>query len=140
MPAILDAATLLLPSAATTGNITGVPLRLYPRQLPTSAWVISVTVAPSTSCLFSLAVASAEAGPFTSINTITWPASQVGSKQIALGVTGHMAATANNTALWVRCSIATAGTVTASSWLTKPSDGSFGLASRSYALDGLGQL
>jgi hypothetical protein len=133
---MVDSATLLLPAQASTGNQTGVPLKLHPRFLATSGWIISVTVAPSASCVFSLAVASLEAGPYISIATFTWPVGEIGQKQVSLGVQGNMAQLVNNQAVWMRASIATSGTVTCSSWLGKPG-GSPGLASRSYSLDGV---
>jgi len=140
MSTILDVGTLLLNAPAGSGNTTGTPLLLYPRQLATSAWVVEVLTAPSASCLFSLAVASTEAGVYTAISSWTWPAAETGRKQLPMGVQGNMAQAVNNTALWVRCSVATGGTFGAMAWLSKASDGSFGLASRAYSLDGLGPL
>jgi hypothetical protein len=137
MPAILDLATLLLNAPAGSGNTSGTPLLLYPRQLATCAWVVEVLTAPSASCLFSLAVASTEAGVYTAISSWTWPAAETGRKQLGVGLQGHMAQAANNTALWVRCSVATAGTFGAMSWISKASDGGPGLGSRSYALDAI---
>ena len=140
MSTILDVGTLLLSSPAGSGNTVGTPLLLYPRQLATCAWVVDVVTAPSASCLFSLAVASTEAGVYTAISSWTWPAAEVGRKQLGVGLQGNMAQAVNNTALWVRCSVATAGTFGAMSWLGKLSSGSFGLASRAYSLDGINQL
>ena len=127
MPAQLDLATLLLNSPSGSGNTSGTPLQLHPRQLPTCAWIVQVTQAPSASCLFSLAVASAEAGPFTAISSWTWPAGETGRKVLPMGLQGNMAQSVNNQALWLRCSVATAGTFGAMSWIGKTTDGSFGL-------------
>jgi hypothetical protein len=140
MPAILDLATLLLNAPAGSGNTTGTPLLLYPRQLATSGWIVQVTTAPSAACVFSLAVASTEAGVYSTISSWTWPTAETGRKQLPMGVQGNLAQGLNNTALWVRCSVACTGTFAASSWLGKLSSGSFALASRSYAIDGLGPL
>ena len=127
MPTQLDSATVLLNSPSGSGNTTGTPLMLYPRQLPTCAWIVAVSQAPSASCLFSLAVASVEAGPYTAISSFTWPVGETGRKQLPMGLQGNMAQAANNQALWLRCSVATAGSFGATAWLGKATDGSFGL-------------
>ncbi len=97
-----------------------------------------MTTPPVGACTFTLAVASTSAGTYSVINTFTWPAGLSGSRQVPVGVGGNLAAILNNQAAWVRVSVTTTGAFTlAGSWLTKASDGSFGLASRSYHLDNL---
>jgi hypothetical protein len=126
---MLDLGTLLFPQSDYTGNQTGTPLLLYPRQLPTCAWVIQVTVAPSASCLFTLAVATGQGGPFSAITSFTWPVGETGRRQVQVGLQGNMAALLNNQAVWLRAAIATGGTVSCSSWLSTMTDG-FGLGNK----------
>jgi hypothetical protein len=141
MPAILDAATMLLPSGTISANTDGTPLLMHPRMLPTCAWVIAVSTPPVAAATFTLAVSNLQAGTYTTIASLVWPAGTSGSKQLPLGLQGHLAQVYDSDAVWLRCSVFTTGALTlAGSWLTKPSDGSFGLASRSYALDGLNPL
>jgi len=133
MPAILDLGTLLLAQSDYTGNQTGTPLQLYPRQLPTCAWVIQVTVAPSASCLFSLAIATVQAGPFTALTSFTWPVGETGRQQVQVGVSASAARALNNQSAWLRAAIATGGTVSCSSWLSTMTDG-FGLGTKPGAI------
>jgi hypothetical protein len=141
MPAMLDAATMLLPAGQITTTTNGTPLQLYPRQLAASAWVISMLVPPAASATFSLAISNLAAGSYTTIAQVVWPAGTGGSKQLPIALSGAESQWLDNDSLWVRASVTTAGALTlAGSWLTKAVDGSFGLASRSYALDGLGPL
>lgn len=138
MPAILDTATVLLPSGVLSANTDGTPLQLFPRQLATSAWVVHVSVPPAAAATFVLAVASTSGGTYSEIARLAWPAGTTGAQQVPVGVQGNMAQFRNNTALWVRVSVTTSGALTMSgSWLTTPTDGGPGLASRSYHLDGI---
>jgi hypothetical protein len=138
MPAILDAATLLLPAGQITTNTDGTPLQLYPRQLPSCAWVISMLTPPVAAATFTLQVSNLQAGSFTTIASFTWPAGTSGTKQLPLGLSGKLAQVLDNDSVWLRCSVTTAGALTlAGSWLSKASDGGPGLGSRSYAHDGI---
>ena len=141
MPAILEANTVLIPSGAVSASGDFPALPLHPRTLPTCHWVLAVTVPPVASATFTLAVSTTQNGMFRTIATLVWPAGLSGSRQVPVGVQGHLAQVLNNQALWIRASVILSGPLTlAGSWLTKPSDGSFGLASRSYALDAINQL
>jgi hypothetical protein len=138
---ILDAATMLFPQGQITTNTDGTPLLIRPRQLSASHWVIAMATPPAAAATFTLAVSNLQAGTYTTISTCVWPAGTVGSKQLPIGVGGNVAAVLDSDSLWLRASVQTAGALTvAGSWLTKPSDGGPGLASRSYSLDGLNPL
>ena len=141
MAAILDAATMLIPSGQITTSQDFPALQLHPRTLPVCHWVVSMLIPPAASALFRLSVAATEAGVYTEIARLSWPAGSSGSKQVPLGVSGHLAHVLNNQAAWVRASITLTGPLTlAGSWLSKPTDGGPGLASRSYTLDGVNAL
>lgn len=141
MAAILDALTLLLPAGVISASMDGPPLQISPRTLPTCHWVVQVTVPPVATATFTLAVATIQGGPYTTIATLPWPAGTSGSKQVPIGVQGNMAQFLNNQAAWIRTSVTTAGALTlAGSWLTKASNGGPGLGSRSYHLDALNAL
>lgn len=141
MPAMVDSLTMLIPAGVVSSTQDFPALQLSPRQLPTCHWVIAMTVPPTSSATFSLAVATTQNGTFSTIATLVWPASTSGSKQVPIGVQGHLAHVLNNQAAWVRASVTTTGALTlAGSWLTKPTDGGPGLGSRSYHLDGVNTL
>jgi hypothetical protein len=138
MPAMLDAATMLLPAGQITTTTNGTPLQLYPRQLTTCSWVIAMLTPPAAAATFSLQVSNLSAGVYTTISTFVWPAGTSGTKQLPIAVNGAEAQWLDNDSLWVRASVVTAGSLTlAGSWLGKAADGGPGLASRSYALDGI---
>jgi hypothetical protein len=123
MPAIVDVATRLLDAPSGSGNTVGASLKVFPRQLATCHWVTSVTVAPSAACVFSLGVGTTEGGSFTTISSWTWLVGETAPKQVALGLQGNMSWLVNNQSLWVKMTVTTAGTFSATSWLAKPSDG-----------------
>ena len=137
MASILDTATLLMPSGTYSSNQSFTPLLVYPRQLATTMLVISMTTPPVSSCTFVVEVATTSGGTYTTIQNIAWPAGISGSREVAFGVNSALAKFVNNQSLWMRLSLVTAGALTGSAWLSKPSDGSFGLATRSYHLDNL---
>jgi hypothetical protein len=140
MASIVDVATLLMPQGTYSTNQSFPGLAISPRQLPTAAVTIHLLTPPVSSCTFVLEVASTQNGVYSPVAVVTWPAGQVGSKQLAIGANSSRAWLANNTCQWARLSLTTTGALTGSAWLSKPSDGSFGLASRSYSLDGIGAL
>jgi hypothetical protein len=121
--AIFDSATTLIPSGTSiTGNQSFPAINVGAKLLPTAGWCVNVLTPPAGAVTFTLAVGSTETGPWTTISTLDWPAGQVGSKQIELGVSGNVATMVNSTAAWVRCSIvAGASSLTCLSWLGKPS-------------------
>jgi hypothetical protein len=123
MAAIVDVGTKVLDSPNGSGNTSGASLLAYPRQLATCHWVVSVTTAPSAACVFNLGVGTTEGGSFITISSFTWPVGETGKKQVALGLQGNMAWLVNNQSLWVKCTVTTDGTFSATSWLAKPSDG-----------------
>jgi hypothetical protein len=140
MASILDTATILMPHGTYNSTQSFPGLALYPRQLPTAAVTIHLLTPPVASAVFTLEVASTQNGVYSPVAVLTWPAGVSGSKQLALGANSSRAWLANNTCVWARLSLTTTGALTGSAWLTKASDGSFGLASRSYALDNIGAL
>jgi hypothetical protein len=128
--AIVDSATMLIPAGPVTTSQDFPALPLQPRLLPTSHWIVSMLTPPAASASFRLSVASTEAGIYSTIATLTWPAGSSGSRQVPLGVSGALAWMLNNTSLWVRASVTLTGPLTlAGSWLTKASDGGPGLGS-----------
>lgn len=140
MPAILDTATVLMPHATYSTNQSFPGLALYPRQLPTAAVTIHILTPPVAACTFTLEVASTSGGVYSPVAVLAWPAGVVGSKQLAIGANSSRAWIANNTSVWARLSLATTGALTGSAWLSKSTDGSFGLGSRSYHLDNINAL
>ena len=141
MTTILDAATMLIPAGQITASGDFPALLLRPRSLPRCSWVVSMLIPPSASALFRLSVATTEAGVYSEIARLSWPAGTSGSKDVAIGVSGALAQILNNTSVWVRASVTLNGPLTlAGSWLTKRSDGGPGLGSRSHHLDGINQL
>lgn len=135
--AIVDAATMLMSQGKYNSFQSFPALQLYPRQLPTAHLVISLQTPPVASATFVVEVASTAAGSYREIARLVWPAATSGSRDVPLGVSSSAAWMQNTTSLWMRLSLTTVGALTGSAWLTKPSDGSFGLASRSYHLDTL---
>lgn len=141
MASLVDAGTMLIPSGQVTTSQDFPALHLHPRTLPTSDWVVSMLIPPAASALFRLSVASTEAGVYSEIARLSWPAGSSGSKQVPVGVSASLAAILNNTSAWVRASVTLTGPLTlGGSWLTKASDGGPGLGSRSYHLDGVNAL
>ena len=141
MASIVDAGTMVAPSGLVSSSQDFPALLLHPRTLPTCHWVVSMLTPPSAAATFTLAVASTQNGTYSPIATLVWPAGTSGSKQVPVGVQGHLAQVLNNQAAWVRASVTLSGPLTlAGSWLTKPSDGGPGLGSRSYALDNVNAL
>ena len=140
MAAILDAATMLIPAGQVTTSQDFPAIQAHPRTLPVCPWVVSMLTPPASPATFTLAVSTTQNGAYSVISTLVWPAGSSGSKQVPIGVSGHLAHVLNNQSAWVRASVTVSGLLTlAGSWLTKES-GSAGLASRSYALDGVNAL
>jgi hypothetical protein len=129
MSAILDVGSKVLDSPNGSGNTSGTSILMYPRQLATCHWVTSVTTAPSAACTFNLGVGTTQGGSFTTISSWTWPVGETAPKQVAMGLQGNMAWLVNNQSLWVKCTVTTAGTFSATSWLTKPGN-SVGMGSK----------
>jgi hypothetical protein len=137
MPAMLDTATMVMPTGTYNSSQSFPALLLYPRQLPTTMLQIHMLTPPAAAATFTLEVASTQNGVYSVINTYTWPAGVAGSKQLAVGVNSSLAKTLNTTSVWLRLSLTTTGALTGSAWLTKPTDGGPGLGSRSYSLDAI---
>ena len=137
---LYDAGAVLMPQGTYNSAQSFAPFAINPRALATSAVAINLQAAPVASATFTVEVASCEAGVYKPVGSLVWPAGVAGSKQVALGVNSSLAETLNNTSAWMRLSLATTGALTGSAWLTKPTSGGPGLASRSYTLDGVNQL
>lgn len=138
---MIDSALMLLPSGLISASHDGTPIACSPRFLPTCEWVVSLLAPPAASAVFTLSVATTQAGAYTVISTLTWPAGVTGSKAVALGAGGNVAQVLNNQSAWLRASVTLSGPLTmAGSWLSKASDGGPGLASRSYTLDGINSI
>jgi hypothetical protein len=141
MGAILDAGMMLAPAGQVTTNTDFTPLACTVRDLLVCVWAVHVTVPPAAAATFVLAMATSTAGPWQTIATLVWPAGLVGAKQVPIGVSASLAAHLNMQAAYLRASVTLSGPLTlAGSWLSKPSDGGPGLASRSYTLDTINQL
>ena len=138
--AIVDVANQLIPPGVVSSSTDFAPIEAHPRHLPTCSWMLAVLTPPAASVSFRLQVATTSGGVYSTISTHIWPAGTTGSKVLQLGAGGNMAAIVNNSSVWVRASVTLTGPVTMNgSWLTKAS-GAAGLASRSYALDGVNPL
>jgi hypothetical protein len=133
--AVLDAATMLMPHGTYNSTQSFAPLQISPRHLATTMLQVHMLTPPSASCTLTVEIASTAGGVYSPITSIPWPAGVAGSRQVAFGVHSALAKVLNTTSAWMRLSLATTGALTGSAWLTKPSDGSFGLASRSYHLE-----
>jgi hypothetical protein len=118
MKAIYDAGSLLIPQGAISTSQSFPALPVEARLLPTTAWVVNVTVPPVAAATFTLEAATLEAGPYVPLATLPWPAGQTGSHQSAAGVAGNLSRAVSATHHFVRVSVATAGALSASSWLT----------------------
>jgi hypothetical protein len=140
MSSILDLGAVLMTHGTYATNQSFAPIQAYPRQLPTCAVIVHMLTPPVASATLTLEVASTQNGVYSPITSVVWPAGVSGSKQLPIGANSSRAWIANNQAIWARLSVTTTGAFTGSAWVTKSSDGSFGLASRSYALDVLGPL
>ena len=138
--AIVDAATMLMPQGTYSTSQALPGLELHPRHLATAVVTIAVQVPPVASAVFAVEVASTQAGDFPVHPRLAWPAAMSGARHVAAGASASAAQLLSNTSAWIRLSLTTTGALTGSAWLTTSRDGSFGLASRSYALDGLGAL
>jgi hypothetical protein len=84
MAAILDTATMLIPAGAVSTSQDFPAILAYPRDLPVCHWVVALTVPPSAAATFTLAVASTQAGSYSTIATLVWPAGTSGSKQVPI--------------------------------------------------------
>jgi hypothetical protein len=141
MASILDLGMSLIPAGVVSSSQDFTPLPCVPRLLPACVWAVHVSGPPSASATFTLAIATSTAGPWRTISTLAWPASTSGSKQVPVGLSASLAQHLDLTAAFLRVSVALSGPLTlAGSWVSKPADGSFGLASRSYHLDGINAL
>ena len=137
MPTILDVSTVLVPQGTYSTSQSFPGLAVNPRQIATTMVTIALQTPPVASATFVVEVASTQGGVYSEVGRLTWPAATTGSRQVPLGVSASSAWVKNNQAAWLRLSLTTTGALTGSAWLAKPSDGSFGLGSRSYHLDGL---
>ena len=136
--AILDVANQLIAPGVVSSSQDFTPLPCVPRDLPTCAWAVHVSTPPAGAATFVLAIATTTAGPWRTIATMGWPAGRTIAQQVPIGVNASLAAHLDLTAAFVRASVTTAGALTMSgSWLTKSSDGNFGLATRGHHLDNL---
>jgi hypothetical protein len=130
MAAILDTGMMLAPAGVVNTNTDFTPLACVPRLLPTCAWSVHVSVPPVASCTFTLQIAAATTGPWSTISTLAWPAGLTGARQVSLGASARLASVLNWSAAYLRVSVTTAGALTlAGAWLSKPSDGGPGLGS-----------
>ena len=136
--AIVDVANQLIPPGVVSSSQDFTPLPCVPRDLPTCVWAVHVAVPPVAAASFALQIASTTTGTWRTIATCPWPAGRTTAQTVPIGVSANLSAHLDLTAAFLRVSVALAGPLTMSgSWLTKSSDGSFGLASRSYSLDNL---
>ena len=140
MAAILDVSTVLMPQGTYSTSQSFPGLNHHPRQLPTTRVVVSLQTPPVASATFLVEVASTQGGTYSEVGRLVWPAGLAGSQAVGVGVSPSLAQRLNTTSAWLRLSLTTAGALTGSAWLTKPSDGSFGLGSRSYHLDQINAL
>src|SRR5262245_6403333 len=109
MSVIFDSATTLIPQGTINNSQSFTALPLDVRKLATCSWIVQITTNPVATATFVLEIATLQAGPYSAIQTLAWPAGQVGSRQIPLGVQGQVAAALNNTAAWIRCSVTCTG-------------------------------
>ena len=112
MAAILEAGTQLAPAGVVSSSTDFPPLPLNPRTLPTCHWVLAVTVPPVASATFRLQVASTSGGTYSTMATLVWPSGTAGTKQLRVGVSGHLAWILNTTSVWIRASVTTTGAFT----------------------------
>jgi hypothetical protein len=120
MPAIYDAATVLMPHATYSSNQSFAPIQVYPRQLAATMLEVHMAPPPAASCTLTVEVASTSAGVYSPITSITWPAGVAGSRTVAFGVNASLAKFVNNQSVWLRASLVTSGALTGSAWLAKP--------------------
>jgi hypothetical protein len=139
--AIYDSALTLIPQGLNNSSQSFSALDLQAvRDLPTTTWVVACTIPPVASVTFVLEAATLAAGTYVELARLVWPAGKTGSQAVELGVAGNLSRVHSGTHRFVRVTTTQSGAWTGTSYLTKPADGSFGLASRSYALDGIGAL
>jgi hypothetical protein len=138
--AIFDAGLTLIPQGLNNSSQSFAALDLQVRDLPTTTWVVACTVPPAAQMTLVLEAATLAAGTYVELARLVWPAGKTGSQAVEIGVAGNLSRVHSGTHRFVRVTTTQSGAWTGTSYLTKPADGSFGLASRSYALDGIGAL
>jgi hypothetical protein len=100
--AMLDGATELRSTAAVTTSGQGTPIAVKMPMLATSAWQTNVvTAAPGGTYTLTLEVATAQAGPYTTISTPVWPPGQA-SGNVQLGINASMSLLHSPLMAWVR--------------------------------------
>ena len=139
-----EASVMLAPTggAAIIADTTYPVITANAHLWPTAAWVINVSAINSTGAYtFLLEIADAQAGPFSTIARVDWPAGATGSKQVAAGASASAARIAAASARVRFCRVrALVGgatpSVAFSSWLSKPG-GAVGIAKGTTPADAL---
>jgi hypothetical protein len=135
MPSILDLGAVLMAQNTYSTSQSVPAINVHAGKLASTMVTVALQTPPVASAVFALEIASTQNGTYSEIGRLVWPAGLAGSKHVEVGVSPALAQRLNNQAAWLRLSLTTSGPLTGSAWLSKPTDGGPGLASRSYALD-----
>src|SRR5262245_15625943 len=126
---ILDALTTLIPQGLNNSSQSFSALDVgRVADLATTSWVVSLTIPPAASVLFVLEAATIAAGPYVEMVRLVVPGGLSGAQRVSSGVQGNLSRLTSGTHRYLRVTTTQTGAWTGSSWLTKPQDGSFGLA------------
>jgi hypothetical protein len=132
--ALYDPGALLVPlGSVITTSTTYTGVKVFPRQLSTTAVVLHVTAVTATGTYSAaLEVSDIQGGTYTRILTLPVRASSPGVYHG--GLQGNLAQCYDADSLWLRLVVTLGGaspSLTFGCWLTKPTTG-FGLATRGY--------
>jgi hypothetical protein len=123
MASILDLGTVLMPQGTYSMSQSFPGIQVHPRQLPTTMVTVTLQTPPVAGATFVAEVASTQAGVYSEVGRLVWPAGLSGSRSVGFGVSPSLAQRLNTTSAWLRLSLTTTGAFTGSAWLSKPSDG-----------------
>jgi hypothetical protein len=127
---ILDAGLTLIPQQLVNSSQSFSAIDLQSvRDLPTTTWATTLTIAPAASVTFTLESATLAAGPYTEVARLVWPAGVTGNKSIEVGVAGSLSGAVSPSHRWLRVSTTQTGAFTGTSYLSK-SGGAFGLGTK----------
>jgi hypothetical protein len=131
MAAILDAATMLIPQqlVSTSQAFPAVDVGAV-RDLGTASWVIALSTPPVAAVTFVLDASAVLAGPYVELARLVWPAGLTGSRAVEGGVASSLSGAVSASHRFLRVSTTQTGAFTGTSYLTKPTDGSFGLGTK----------
>jgi hypothetical protein len=130
MTTILDTALTLIPQqqVTTSQSFSAIDVQSV-RDLPTTCWVVALTVPPAASVTFVLESSTLAAGAFVTLSTLVWPAGVTGNRQVEVGVASSIAGAVSPAHRFVRVSTVQSGSFTGTSYLSKPG-GAFGLGNK----------